>query len=150
MNAHRNGDLARSGSFVTLFHAHLNLMTAELRYVDAGHGQVFLRRATGQIASLLPWGLPVGVVSNERYGEGSVTLEPGDLLVIYSDGLTQARPDLFRDQATLAAQIGDGEPASATAQRLVELATSAGPLPDDLTVVAVRRPPSASPAHGDR
>jgi sigma-B regulation protein RsbU (phosphoserine phosphatase) len=145
-----DGDLARSGSFVTLFHAQLNLMTAELRYVDAGHGQVFLRRANGQIESLLPWGLPVGVVSSERYGEGSVTLEPGDLLVIYSDGLTEARPDLFRDQATLAAQIVDGEPASATAQRLVELATAAGPLPDDLTVVAVRRPRTASPAHGDR
>jgi phosphoserine phosphatase RsbU/P len=145
-----DGDLARSGSFVTLFHAQLNLVTAELRYVDAGHGQVFLRRADGQIESLLPWGLPVGVVSDEPYGEGSITLEPGDLLVIYSDGLTEARPDLFRDQATLAAQIVDGEPASATAQRLVELATSAGPLPDDLTVVAVRRPHTAAPVHGDR
>jgi phosphoserine phosphatase RsbU/P len=145
-----DGDLARSGSFVTLFHAQLNLMTAELRYVDAGHGQVFLRRANGQIESLLPWGLPVGVVSDEPYGEGSVTLEPGDLLVIYSDGLTEARPNLFRDQATLAAQIVDGEPASATAQRLVDLATSAGPLPDDLTVVAVRRPHTSSPVHGDR
>jgi sigma-B regulation protein RsbU (phosphoserine phosphatase) len=144
-----DGDLARSGSFVTLFHAQLDLMTAELRYVDAGHGQVFLRRANGRIESLLPWGLPVGVVTNERYGEGSITVEPGDLLVIYSDGLTEARPDLFRDQATLAAQIVDGESASATAQRLVELATSAGPLPDDLTVVVVRRPRTASPAHGD-
>jgi len=143
-----DGDLARSGSFVTLFHAQLNLVTAELRYVDAGHGQVFLRRANGQIESLLPWGLPVGVVSNEEYGEGSVTLEPGDLLVIYSDGLTEARPDLFRDQATLAAQIVDDESASATAQRLVDLATSAGPLPDDLTVVAVRRPRAAPSGYG--
>ena len=145
-----DGDLSRSGSFVTLFHAQLNVTTAELRYVDAGHGQVFLRRASGQIESLLPWGLPVGVVSNESYREGSVTLEPGDLLVIYSDGLTEARPDLFRDQAMLAAQIADDEPASVTAQRLVELATSAGPLPDDLTVVTVRRPRLVSSVHGDR
>jgi CheY-like chemotaxis protein len=41
------GDLARSGSFVTVFHAQLHVDTAELRYVDAGHGQVFLRRANG-------------------------------------------------------------------------------------------------------
>lgn len=138
-----DGDLARSGSFVTLFHAQLNAATSELRYVDAGHGQVFLRRAHGAIESLLPWGLPLGVMSNEEYQEGSVILEPGDLLVIYSDGLTEARPDLFRDHETLAAQIWADEPAAATAQRLVELATAAGPLPDDLTVVVVRRPPAA-------
>jgi sigma-B regulation protein RsbU (phosphoserine phosphatase) len=135
-----DGDLARSGSFVTLFHAQLNVTTAELGYVDAGHGQVLLRRADGSIESLLPWGLPIGVESNERYREGRVTLEHGDLLVIYSDGLTGARPDLFRDQATLAAEIPRDEHAAATAQRLVELATETGPLPDDLTVVAVRRP----------
>jgi phosphoserine phosphatase RsbU/P len=143
-----DGDLARSGSFVTLFHAQLNLTTAELRYVNAGHGQVFLRRASGHIESLQPWGLPVGVPSSESYREGSVTLDPGDVLVIYSDGLTEARPELFRDQATLAAQIADDESATATAARLVELATSAGPLPDDLTVVALRRTHSALSLHG--
>ena len=134
-----DGDLARSGSFVTLFHAQLNVATAELRYVDAGHGQAFVRRRNGGIVVLKPWGLPVGVLSTEKYEEGSITLEPGDLLVIYSDGLSEARPDLFRDQATLAAQIVADENAGATAQRLVDLAISAGQLPDDLTVVVVRR-----------
>jgi sigma-B regulation protein RsbU (phosphoserine phosphatase) len=134
-----DGDLARSGSFVTLFHAQLHTGTGELRYVDAGHGQVFLRRASGAVESLLPWGLPIGVLLTERYQEGTVTLAPGDLLVIYSDGLTAARPDLFGDHSTLAGQIPAGEPAAATAQRLVDLATSAGALPDDLTVVALRR-----------
>lgn len=134
-----DGDLARSGSFVTLFHAQLDAATAELRYVDAGHGQAFVRRRNGGIVVLKPWGLPVGVLSTEKYEEGSVTLEPGDLLVIYSDGLSEARPDLFRDQATLASQIVADESAGATAQRLVDLAISAGQLPDDLTVVVVRR-----------
>jgi serine phosphatase RsbU (regulator of sigma subunit) len=134
-----DGDLARSGSFVTLFHAQLNVETAQLRYVDAGHGQVFVRRADGSIDTLTPSGLPLGVASTDDYHEGSVTLGDGDLLVIYSDGLSEARPDLFADQATLAAQILYNEPATETARRLVELATSAGPLPDDLTVVAVRR-----------
>jgi serine phosphatase RsbU (regulator of sigma subunit) len=143
-----DGDLARSGSFVTLFHAQLNVSTAELRYVDAGHGQAFVRRHDGGIVPLKPWGLPVGVLSTEQYEEGSITLERGDLLVIYSDGLSEARPDLFRDQATLASQIAADETAGATAQRLVDLAISAGQLPDDLTVVVVRRPmdPTASQA----
>lgn len=140
-----DGDLARSGSFVTLFHAQLNTVRSELRYVDAGHGQVFLRRASGEIELLKPWGLPLGVLSTERYIEGVVHLGPGDLLVIYSDGLSEARPELFRDQSMLAAQISPDDTAGATAQRLVDLATAAGgQLPDDLTVVVVRRSPATA------
>lgn len=137
-----DSDLARSGSFVTLFHAQLDTARAELRYVDAGHGQVLVRRAGGEIESLKPWGLPLGVLSTERYREGSISLSPGDLLLVYSDGLSEARPELFRDQATLAAQISPLDTAGVIAQKLVDLATaSGGPLPDDLTVVVVRRTP---------
>jgi phosphoserine phosphatase RsbU/P len=140
-----DGDLARSGSFVTLFHAQLNTATGELRYVDAGHGQALLRRANGDIAPLQPWGLPLGVLSTEHYSEGVVTLGPGDLLVIYSDGLSEARPELFRDQASLAAQLTCNDTAGVIAQKLVDLATAGGgQLPDDLTVVAVRRPPETA------
>jgi sigma-B regulation protein RsbU (phosphoserine phosphatase) len=140
-----DGDLARSGSFVTLFHAQLNTLTAELRYVDGGHGQALLRRANGDVEPLQPFGLPLGVLSTERYTEGVVTLGPGDVLVIYSDGLSEARPELFRDQQTLASQIVTDDTAGATAQRLVDLATATGgPLPDDLTVVVVRRSPGGA------
>ena len=140
-----DSDLARSGSFVTLFHAQLNTVTSELRYVDAGHGQALLRRADGTLAPLQPFGLPLGVLSTERYSEGVITLGDGDVLVIYSDGLSEARPDLFRDQQTLAMQISSSETASETAQRLVDLATvQGGQLPDDLTVVVVRRSPAGA------
>ena len=140
-----DSDLARSGSFVTLFHAQLDTSTGELRYVDAGHGQVLLRRANGDIAPLQPWGLPLGVLSTERYSEGSVTMGAGDQLVIYSDGLSEARPELFRDQATLASHLTTEDTAGETAQRLVDLATATGgQLPDDLTVVVVRRPAEAA------
>jgi serine phosphatase RsbU (regulator of sigma subunit) len=142
-----DGDLARSGSFVTLFHAQLNTVSAELRYVDAGHGQALLRRADGTLEPLQPFGLPLGVLSTEHYTEGVVTLGPGDVLVIYSDGLSEARPDLFRDQQTLSAQISGRETAGVTAQRLVDLATATGgQLPDDLTVVVVRRTPEGAAA----
>jgi phosphoserine phosphatase RsbU/P len=137
-----DGDLARSGSFVTLFHAQLDLSSSTLRYVDAGHGQAFLRRASGTIDKLPPFGLPLGILSGERYQEGSVTFDPGDALVIYSDGLSAARPELFRDHQTVAAQIAADDHAGATAQKLVDLATAAGQLPDDLTVVVVRRSPA--------
>jgi serine phosphatase RsbU (regulator of sigma subunit) len=142
-----DGDLARSGSFVTLFHAQLNTLTSELRFVDAGHGQALLRRADGTLVPLQPFGLPLGVLSTEHYSEGVATLGAGDVLVIYSDGLSEARPELFRDQETLAAQISSSETAGETAQRLVDLATAqGGQLPDDLTVVVVRRSPAGATA----
>lgn len=133
-------DLTRSGSFVTLFHAQLDLTTGRLRYVDAGHGYVLFRRADGRHETLPARGLPLGVLDDEVYAEGVVTMEPGDVLIIYSDGLTQARPDLFRAGKSAAAPFGQQGSATEIAQSLIDLTTSAGPLSDDLTVAVLRRP----------
>lgn len=134
-------DLARSGSFVTLFHGQLDLATARFRYVDAGHGHVVFLRDDGSTEELKPWGLPLGVLSDEQYAEGTVEFGPGDLLVVYSDGLTDARPEL-RDPQVLARLVGQGGTASEIAQMLADRALEGdGPLPDDLTIVTLRRPP---------
>lgn len=134
-------DLARSNAFVTLFHAQLDLGSARLRYVDAGHGHVVFLRADGSFEDLNPWGLPLGVLSDEEYAEGTVEFGPGDLLLVYSDGLTDARPEL-RDKRVLIDLLRQGGTASEIAQMLAERATTGeGPLPDDLTIVALRRPP---------
>ena len=132
-------DLTRSGSFVTLFHAHLDLCTSRLTFVDAGHGYVLLRRADGRIEGLHSFGLPLGVLSGEIYREGSVILHPGDTLVVYSDGLTEARPDLFSDPEIISAIFSGAPSAETLVQSLIEVATSAGPLPDDLTVALLHR-----------
>src|SRR4029079_9131237 len=71
-------DLEASGSFVTLFHAQLNASTGRLAFVDAGHGHVFLRRAEGLVTQLEPRGMPLGVLAEEAYQEGSAMLAPGD------------------------------------------------------------------------
>jgi len=136
-------DLARSNAFVTLFHAQLDLGSARLRYVDAGHGHVVFLRADGSCEELKPWGLPLGVLSDEEYAEGAVEFQPGDLLLVYSDGLTDAQPEL-RDKRALAELLRHGGTASEIAQMLADrVTTGAGPLPDDLTIVALRRPPLA-------
>ena len=136
-----DGDLTRSGSFVTLFHAQLDLVSNQLKYVDAGHGYVVLRRADGRLETLRPWSLPLGVLSTEIYREGCVVLEPDDVLIVYSDGLTEARPELFHDRDSLGVRIGEAGSADAIAQRLVDDALAGGPLPDDLTVAILRRAP---------
>lgn len=133
-------DLTRSGAFVTLFHAQLELATGRLRYVDAGHGYVRIWRSRGGLEKLPAKGLPLGVLDDEVYEEGEVRMDPGDVLLIYSDGLTEARPDLLSVGHITGglAPWGPG-PATAIAQSLIDGATSNGPLPDDLTVGVLRR-----------
>jgi sigma-B regulation protein RsbU (phosphoserine phosphatase) len=131
-------DLARSGSFVTLFHAQLDVATATLSYSDAGHGFVLFRRADGSVEELRHVGLPLGVLADEVYREDSIVLKPGDVLIVYSDGLTQAQPDLLMDRAVLASLIDDATSAAGIADRLIELGRAAGPLTDDLTIAVLR------------
>jgi len=135
------GDLSRSGSFVTLFHARVDLATGELRYVDAGHGHVFIARANGQVESLPASGLPIGVLDDEVYAEGVVTIGAGDVLVIHSDGLTEALPDIFRTGSTEAKAFPSASSAATIARELITRATATGVLADDLTVSVLRRAP---------
>lgn len=130
-------DLARSGSYVTLFHARLDATTRWLEYVDAGHGHVFLRRAGGAVVELPTRGAPVGALPDEVYEQGSATFGPGDALVVYSDGLLDARPDLALHNAHIAGHLSDAAGAAEIVARLLALADLTGPLPDDLTVLAL-------------
>ena len=132
-------DLTRSGSFVTLFHAQLDLETARLSYSDAGHGFVLFRRADGTVEELRHIGLPLGVLSDEVYQEGAVILGPGDMVIVYSDGLTEAHPDLLADRSVLATMIDATASAAAIADQLVALGRAAGALTDDLTIAVLRR-----------
>jgi serine phosphatase RsbU (regulator of sigma subunit)/HPt (histidine-containing phosphotransfer) domain-containing protein len=131
-------DLTRSGSFVTVFHGQLDLVTGRLRYVDAGHGYALVCRANGTMEPLPAEGLPIGVLDEEVYSEGEVTIGPGDVVIIYSDGLTQALPEALTspERAAFVAQQGS---ALAIAEDLINRATAAGPLADDLTISVLRR-----------
>jgi serine phosphatase RsbU (regulator of sigma subunit) len=130
-------DLERSGSFVTLFHGRLDATTGRLDYVDAGHGHVLLRRADGTVTPLPARGLPVGVLPDHVYRQASVSLSSGDILVVYSDGLLDARPDLALHTETIAACLNGATNADDVVRRLFALAALTGPPPDDLTVVAL-------------
>ena len=85
-------DLSRSDLFLTAWLGFVDVRTRELIYGDAGHHPSLLfRRATGQVEKLSAGGVPVGVLVDGLYEQGSVTLAPGDVLVVYTDGLTEAR-----------------------------------------------------------
>ncbi len=133
-----SSDLTRSGAFVTLFHGQLDLVTGRLSYVDAGHGYVLLCKADGRTERLPASGLPLGVLDEEVYAEEVVTIEPGDVLIIHSDGLTEALPGLFGADDAAAAPCGR-QGSAAIVKFLIDRAMSAGPLPDDLTVGVLHR-----------
>ncbi len=136
-------DLARSRAFVTLFHLQMNLATGAMTFVDAGHGLALLRRANGDVELLQSPGVPVGILPNQVYEDGAVTIEPGDVLVVYSDGLLDVCEDMFETPAKLAAQIEGISSAPAIVQRVMDLAATDGPLPDDLTIAVLSRRPLA-------
>jgi len=130
--------LERFESFVTLFHAHLNIFTHILTYVDCGHGYVFLRRFGGTVEELSPRGLPLGVTAKEQYQEGMITFEPGDALVLYSDGLIDARPELALDNRSLAGHLNGTTSAREMLAALMALPAFDSHPPDDLTVLVIR------------
>ncbi|SRR6266568_3163123 len=130
-------DLENSDSFVTIFHAQLNVADRTLTYVDCGHGFVFLRRCDGEVEELQPRGLPLGIPSDECLQEGVLTFERGDILVLYSDGLIDARPELGLNSLILADLLGGTESAQEMVDRLIALPALEGPPPDDLTVLVV-------------
>jgi phosphoserine phosphatase RsbU/P len=80
--------------FTTAFLAEIEPRTREMRYVNAGHNDPVLRRASGGIERLTTGGPPFGMppLSDKEisYASGRVRLEPGDLLFIFTDGVIEA------------------------------------------------------------
>jgi serine phosphatase RsbU (regulator of sigma subunit) len=130
--------LAVNHAYVTVFHSVYEPRTGELRYVDAGHGHARLVRGmTGQ--ELLPMrSAPIGIFPDTQFVVGTVTLNPGDTLVVFSDGLLDLRPDL----ATKEVQIPYEARQAGSASEMIDILARGSEnrdLFDDVTVLALRR-----------
>jgi len=130
-------DLKNSESFVTLFHGQLEVATRQLTYVDCGHGLVFMLRADGGVEELLPRGLPMGIMGDQRFQEGCVVFGKGDSLVLFSDGLMDAMQQTELDNESLAKRLWARNPREMV-DRLVQLMPSKTMPPDDMTLVVVK------------
>ncbi len=75
--------------FATLFLGLYDPATRTLRYSSGGHNPPILRRGDGAVQLLEEGGLPLGAFDFGGYAEGMVSLAPGDLLLLYTDGLTE-------------------------------------------------------------
>ncbi len=87
-------DVGDDGHYATLIVGRLDGPTRRLTLVNAGHCPPLLRRADGRIEPLEAVALPVGMMPGEPYPSVEIALAPGDLLLIYTDGVTESRaPD---------------------------------------------------------
>lgn len=76
--------------FVTLFYAELDPQSGALAFLNAGHNPPLIIHSAGTVEQLASGGLPLGIKPDAEYREGRTQLQPGDVLVIYSDGVTEA------------------------------------------------------------
>jgi sigma-B regulation protein RsbU (phosphoserine phosphatase) len=140
-----NAELAANNPscmFVTMLLAVFNPADGALAYVNCGHVPPFVRRADGRLDRLsVAGGLPLGVMDFGDYTAGNAQLEPGDMLLVVSDGATEAAtPDgVMFDDAGIEAWLSSDRPDSLLALLTAIRAHEAGgPPSDDLAALLLR------------
>lgn len=137
-------DLERAESFVTLFEAAVDLDDGAMRYVDAGMGLCLVVRASGGVEQLSSDDRPLGILPDDHWTEQETVLEPGDRLLLFSDGLLDLLddPDVWLEP--VGAMVAGLDTAADLLAGLSALAGARVAL-DDVTAVAVFRDPSGAP-----
>lgn len=103
--------LSSEDAFVTVFLGVLHVETGILTYCDAGHPFPVIRRRDGGVEFLSSASPALGMLPDFTYSSGSTRLGPGDMLVAYTDGVTEARRgDEFFAEDRLAAAVARADP----------------------------------------
>ncbi|GLH73918.1 hypothetical protein GETHLI_24200 [Geothrix limicola] len=141
MNNVRDGN-----RYTTLFAGSLNPLNGDLRYVNGGHNPPLIVRANREVVRLAPTGPMVGLLPGVTFAQGRVHMDPGDVLVIFTDGLVEA-------ENAAGMELGDGPLADVVLRRpdagadelfealLVEAFQHLedGKFRDDVTLVVIKR-----------
>ena len=133
------------GRFVTFFYATVDTAAMRLRWTNAGHNAPIVARADGTVVRLEEGGPAFSrLFRDTRYEEKEIALEPGDRLVLFTDGVSEAGSlagEMFGEERIEALATSAGEASAETLQQsIVDAATSCagGEVEDDLTLVVVR------------
>ena len=133
------------GMFVTLFFGVLNPETGLLSYINAGHEPLFIVGPTGVKASLQPTGPAVGMMPDAKFKIEHIQLEPADILIGYTDGVTEARAlngELYtkkRLQSLLKQPVASAPELLERIKTSLFSYTENAPQSDDITLLAVQR-----------
>jgi serine phosphatase RsbU (regulator of sigma subunit) len=133
-----------TGKFITLFYGEVDYVAGRLSFVNAGHNPPFLRRTDGTVVRLSEGGVPVGIFESWDYVQGEVSFAPGDSLLLYSDGVTEALDGIgteYGEERLERLWKADGArpPADVIERVLADLAEFRGRAEqsDDITLVVV-------------
>jgi sigma-B regulation protein RsbU (phosphoserine phosphatase) len=139
-------DNTPSNRYVTLFYSELDSRSHQLTYINGGHNSPLLARASGEVTRLDIGGFPVGITPFGDYREGWVEIEPGDVMVVYSDGVTESLNEEGEEfgEARLVeiVQKHRGRSAAGLRDRIDEALTKfvgRASAVDDLTLVILKR-----------
>src|SRR5919107_1775100 len=141
-------DNTPANRFVTLFYAELDPLTGSLSFINAGHNPPIIAHGGGTLEHLAAGGLPLGIIPEFDYREGRTQLRPGDVLVAYSDGVTESQNPSGEEFGTARLQEAIAQNLHRSAAGIrdkIEAALSTfaqgTPAGDDVTLVIVKREP---------
>jgi sigma-B regulation protein RsbU (phosphoserine phosphatase) len=132
--------------FVTLFCAELDPLTGVLTFINAGHNPPIIAHASGTMEQMAAGGIPLGITPDAAYREGRTQLHHGDVLVIYSDGVSETQNASGEEFGTM--RLYDvvsrnlGESAAGIRDRIESALTKFAQgtdSVDDITLVIVKR-----------
>jgi sigma-B regulation protein RsbU (phosphoserine phosphatase) len=137
---------SRSGMFVTLFYGILDNTRLTLTYTNAGHNPPLVFRAgSGTVEELPATGIALGAMEDFRYGQDSAALAAGDLIVLYTDGITEAmngREEMFgTDRLLLAVRENSTRSSREIVDKVIgSVITFCGNQPqfDDITLMVIK------------
>ncbi|MFI5251679.1 MAG: GAF domain-containing SpoIIE family protein phosphatase [Bacteroidota bacterium] len=134
--------------FVTLFYIVIDPNNDHVVFCNAGHDHPYLLTSTDQIIRLKTGGLMLGIMPSYPFKEETISFKPGDTLVMYSDGVPEARNnvgDFFGDEALekILIEHRSQSPAHILSSVIEAVKKHAGthPQSDDITIVVIRRTP---------
>jgi len=138
-----------NGMFVTAVYAVLNRRSGKLIYADAGHNlPIILRAKTGKAEFFPKGGMALGILENIELYDQSITIEPGDLVLFYTDGVSEAfsaNGEIFGFEKLLEfVETQKGKTVCETLDNLLDLLGDfRGEMPpsDDITLLGIRRSP---------
>lgn len=144
-----NSDLAKDNPqcmFVTVFLGVINLRTGEVTYTNAGHNSPLIKRASGAVDTVPDRHGPVlGIEEEVEYGESRFQLEQPDVLLVFTDGITEAldhEDRLYSDERLLQtlAEIGELDPQSVLngVRESVDLFAAGAEQADDITMITLQ------------
>jgi phosphoserine phosphatase RsbU/P len=136
----------QQGMFVTAVYGELDLDTGDFTYVNAGHNPPFWVKANGDIEKLSRTAVALGVMEQTNIGERTIPLAQGDILFLYTDGLTEAfsvEDDLFGDDRVMdalkASRTGSVEDIILNVEQSLNEFIGVMPLGDDLTILTIKK-----------